>query len=86
MRRLRRDETLLANWDKLWPTLSEYERKAITLAYSNEKIKPASFAKYINRSIVSARKVLKNLVDKGIFSWYGTSKNDSKQYYELKRK
>ena len=54
--------------------------------YSNDKIKPASFAKYINRSIVSARKVLKELVEKGIFSWYGTSKNDSKQYYALKRK
>lgn len=86
MRRLRRDENISENWDKLWSTLSEYERKAITLAYSNDKITPALFAKYINRSTVSARKVLRDLVDKEIFSWYGTSKTDSKQYYTLKRK
>ena len=86
MRRLRRDETLLENWNKIWNTLSEYERKAIALAYSNEKVKPALFAKSINRSVVSARKVLKGLTDKGILSWYGTSKNDSKQYYALKHK
>ena len=42
------------------------------------------FAEKIDRSPKVARKILKELAEKGLLEWNGTSKNDPKQYFQLK--
>ncbi|MBB6632418.1 hypothetical protein [Clostridium algidicarnis] len=70
---------------ELWDSLSKNEIKAIEFAYINGKVTTKALQEKIDRSPKTARKVLDSLKDKGIFEWNGTSINDPKQYFEIKK-
>ena len=39
----------------------------------------------LNRSSITASRILKGLEQKGILTWYGLSSKDPTQYYTLKK-
>lgn len=86
MRRMRNMEQMSSLFTKdLWDSLSKHEIKAIELAYINGKVTTKDLQEKIERSPKIARKVLDSLKTKGVFEWNGTSTNDPKQYFELKK-
>lgn len=86
MRRIRNMEQISSIFTKeIWGSLSKNEIKAIELAYINGKVTTKDLEDKINRSSKIARKVLNSLKEKEIFEWNGTSKNDPKQYFELRK-
>lgn len=85
MRRMRNIEQLSSSFTKgIWDSLSKQEVKAIELIYINGRVTTMEFAEKIDRSPKVARKILKELTEKGLLEWNGTSKNDPKQYFQLK--
>lgn len=86
MRRIRNIEQMSSRFTKeLWASLSKHEIKAIEFAYINGKVTTKDLQEKIDRSPKIARKVLDSLENKGIFEWNGTSINDPKQYFEIKK-
>lgn len=86
MRRIRNMEQMSSKFTKqLWDSLSKHEINAIELAYKNGRVTTKELEEKINRSSKIARKVLNELKEKGVFEWNGTSTNDPRQYFELKK-
>ena len=86
MRRIRNIEQMSSRFTKeLWASLSKHEIKAIELAYINGRVTTKDLQEKINRGSRTSRKVLDSLSDKGILDWNGTSINDPKQYFEIKK-
>lgn len=86
MRRIRNTEQISSRFTKeLWDSLSKHEIKAIELAYVNGKVTTKDLQEKINRGARTSRKVLDSLRDKGILIWNGTSINDPRQYFEIKK-
>ena len=51
---------------------------------SGQKITTKMATKLIERVSTFCREFLKNLADKDLLEWHGTSQNDRTQYYTLK--
>ncbi len=77
----------LAEWfAKEWTDLSSEERLVMKYMSNNEKTKVKDVALILDKGVISARKIMKRLLDKGIVEWNGTSVNDPRQYYVLRKK
>lgn len=69
---------------KIFKTLTDDEKKIIHFVYnSGENMTKKIAMKLTKKSSTYCNKLLKNLVEKKIFTWYGTSKTDNKQYYKF---
>lgn len=64
---------------------SENERKILSYLYSNEQINTQTAQRITKVSTVTARKILKSLVNKRAVAWHGNSVTDPKQYYTIIR-
>ncbi len=85
-RRLRIDDSiteLVQSGD--YQTLSETEKMIVKYAFMNKKVMVKEVANLIEKSLVTARKQLKLLQEKGILDWYGTNSKDPQQYYFLRK-
>ena len=51
---------------------------------SGQKITTKKATELIEKGSTFCRKLLKNLADKELLEWHGTSQNDRTQYYTLK--
>ena len=51
---------------------------------SRQKITTKMATELIEKGSTFCRKLLKNLADKDLLEWHGTSQNDRTQYYTLK--
>jgi ATP-dependent DNA helicase RecG len=83
-RRQRRRERVTDLIDIDWSSLSYYEKKAIEMAYSREKLYTKEYAEIIKKSTTYARTLLNNLVDKGALKKIASSTTDPHQYYVFK--
>lgn len=86
MRSKRKEEFLLKkgiiqdNWDKL----NYQERSVITAIFDKGEISSEEVSKIINRSKVTAVKLLNKLVELKLIEWTGTHKSDTKGRYIIK--
>lgn len=64
---------------------NENERKILAYLYGNERITVKIASELIDRSDATARKLLRELIDKGVICWHGNSKRDPRQYYTMLR-
>lgn len=85
-RKISESDELAELFSAEWPTLSDKERFVLQYMHGNEKTKVKDVALILNKGVVSARKILKGLADKGVIEWKGTSLKDPRQYYVLKNK
>ncbi len=74
-------EILLA---EQWDTLSTEERIVLQYMYCAEQTKAKDIATLLHKGVITARKILKKLIDRNIVEWRGTSIRDPKQYYVIK--
>ncbi len=71
--------------EKVFDKLNEDEKVILHFIYnSGEKITTKKATELIEKGTTFCRKLLKNLADKGLLEWHGTSQNDRTQYYTLK--
>lgn len=68
----------------IWGSLSPDEKLLLRYIYSKGRITTKDASAYINKSIITGRKILRKLEDKGILQWVGSSKNDPNQYFKIK--
>lgn len=72
--------------EEVFNKLNEDEKIIIHFMYnSGEKITTKKATELIEKGSTFCRKLLKNLADKDILKWHGTSQNDRTQYYTLKK-
>lgn len=84
MRRLRhsaRISTLVS--EDQWQALSDEERKALELAYMQQRVYTREFAEAIGRTRMTARKILDDLVSRGLLESVGTAPTDPTRHYRL---
>lgn len=71
--------------EEVFDTLSQDEKTVIHFMYnSGQKITTKMATELIEKGSTFCRKLLKNLADKDLLEWHGTSQNDRTQYYTLK--
>ena len=63
--------------------LNEYEIEAIRYAMSRGSVTTKTLAKQIRKSSSLCAKTLKELAEKRVLEWHGSSKNDPSQHYTL---
>ena len=64
-------------------SLSKNEKKALLLASDCGRVTSASLADALGVSRMTASRTLRQLADKQILAWSGSSKTDPNQYYEI---
>lgn len=70
--------------EKEFENLNEAEKVILHFMYnSGEKVTTKRATQLVGRGSTFCRKLLKNLEEKGLLEWHGTSVNDSTQYYTL---
>ena len=69
---------------EVWESLSNTEHRVLLYLYSTRKITTKEAAKLIDRSIITARQVLKDLQNKNLLKLVSISTNDPNQYYTFK--
>lgn len=70
--------------EKKFENLSEDEKIILHFMYnSGEKVTTKKATELVGRGSTFCRKLLKNLEEKGLLLWHGSSVNDSTQYYTL---
>lgn len=69
--------------EKVLSDLGDYELVAVQAAYAQGRVTPKELSTLIARSQRSATRVLKELVNRKILEWHGTSTNDPGQYYTI---
>lgn len=70
--------------EKKFDNLSEDEKIILHFMYnSGEKVTTKKATELVDRGSTFCRKLLKNLEEKGLLVWHGSSVNDSTQYYTL---
>lgn len=70
--------------EKKFENLSEGEKIILHFMYnSGEKVTTKKATELVGRGSTFCRKLLKNLEEKGLLVWHGSSVNDSTQYYTL---
>lgn len=74
-------ETLLA---EQWEDLSKEEHIVLQYMYSTEQTKVKDIATLLQKGVITARRILKKLIERDIVEWRGTSTRDPKQYYVIK--
>lgn len=82
-RHMRVSDQLSSQFASAWDTLSRDERFVLQYLYCNDKLKVKELAAMLGKSIVSARNLLKNLKDRGLIVWRGSSTRDPHQYYTI---
>ena len=71
--------------EEVFDKLGQDEKTIIHFMYnSGEKITTKMATELIEKGSTFCRKLLKNLADKDLLEWHGTSQNDRTQYYTLK--
>ena len=71
--------------EEVFDKLSQDEKTIIHFMYnSGQKITTKMATELIEKGSTFCRKLLKNLADKDLLEWHGTSQNDRTQYYTLK--
>lgn len=71
--------------EEVFDKLSQDEKTIIHFMYnSRQKITTKMATELIEKGSTFCRKLLKNLADKDLLEWHGTSQNDRIQYYTLK--
>ena len=84
-RAMRRDDALAGNIGQdVIDELSEYELAALQYIYAKGSITVRELCSQLNRSVKIARPVLRELVNKGVIVWHGSSPKDPSQHYTLK--
>ncbi len=66
-------------------TLNQSEILVLQYLYTHKTISVKSVKDILNRSHITASRILKGLEQKGILTWYGLSSTDPTQYYTLKK-
>lgn len=84
LRELEHIETILT--EDVMNTLNRSEILVLQYLYANETISVKSAKDILNRSHLTAGRLLKGLEQKGIITWHGLSRTDPTQYYTLKNK
>lgn len=84
-RNIRASDQLSTLFAKEWVTLSDEERVILQYLYCNDKVKVRDLADFLGKSVVYARKVLKELTARGLAEWKGSSVKDPHQYYTIPR-
>ena len=67
-----------------WENLSEMERKVLQFIADRGQANVVELSDYIDRSDSTTRRLLKNLENKDLISWYGTNIYDPKKVYKIK--
>ncbi|NBI12285.1 ATP-dependent DNA helicase RecG [[Haemophilus] felis] len=83
LRELEQIEKILT--EDLMDTLSQYEILVLQHLYTNKTISVKVVKEILNRSHITASRILKGLEQKGILTWHGLSPKDPTQYYTLKK-
>ena len=83
---LRASDQLSTLFAKEWVTLSDEERVILQYLYCNDKVKVRDLADFLGKSVVYARKVLKELTARGLAEWKGSSFKAPHQYSNIPRK
>lgn len=83
LRELEHIENILT--EDVMNTLSRGEILVLQHLYTNETISVKVVKDILNRSHLTASRILKGLEKKGILTWYGLSPKDPTQYYTLKK-
>lgn len=84
MRRLRRSARISALvTENEWRALSAEQRKALELAYTQQRVYTREFAEAIGRTRITARKILEDLVERGLLESVGTAPTDPTRHYRL---
>ncbi|MGX2956638.1 ATP-binding protein [Ursidibacter arcticus] len=65
-------------------TLSESEILILQYLYTNKTVSVKLVKEILNRSHLTASRILRGLEDKGILTWHGLSPTDPTQHYKLK--
>lgn len=85
-RSMRVSDQLSSQFAKEWHSLSGQERYVLQYLYCNNRLKVKDLAEMTGKSIVYARKLLKDLRDRGLIEWVGSSNKDPHQYYTITKK
>lgn len=83
LRELEHIENILT--EDVMNTLSQSEILVLQYLYTNKTISVKSVKEILNRSHITASRILKGLEQKGILTWHGLSSTDPTQYYKLKK-
>lgn len=83
LRELEHIENILT--EDVMGTLNQGEILVLQHLYTNETISVKGAKDILNRSHLTASRVLKGLEQKGILTWHGLSLTDPTQYYTLKK-
>ena len=83
LRELEHIENILT--EDIMNTLSQSEILVLQYLYTHKTISVKSVKEILNRSSITASRILKGLEQKGILTWYGLSSKDPTQYYTLKK-
>lgn len=82
-RNLRVSDKIAQKYDQ-FSDLNDDEKTILHIMYNTgEKMTTSLASEITNRSRNFASKLLRNLANKGILEWHGTSKQDRNQYYTL---
>ena len=68
----------------IWGSLSPDEQTLLRYIYSKGSVTTKNAAAYIGKSVMTARKILRNLEHLNLLQWVGSSKNDPNQYFKIK--
>ncbi|MGX7025353.1 ATP-binding protein [Vagococcus hydrophili] len=66
--------------------LNESELAVIIYLYNNKKINSTQVAETLSKGKTYSRKVLKEMLEKNLIEWHGSSSSDPTQYYSLVNK
>lgn len=82
LRELEHIENILT--EDVMSTLNQSEILVLQYLYTHKTISVKSVKEILNRSHITASRILKGLEQKGILTWHGLSSTDPTQYYTLK--